>query len=136
MCARLSSHSAFLTVLTLQFVVSAALAAQAAAPMKIDPAAATWGEHQWKSRQCYGCHELGRKQATGPDLIGVTDRRSVEWLRKWLKDPVLMANSDSTGMALKKQFGSQMPNLGLSDRDVEGFIHYLALQTQTSRGGR
>jgi mono/diheme cytochrome c family protein len=114
---------------------AAPLTAQNAPPFKIDQAAAQWGEHQWKTRQCTGCHELGRKQSTGPDLIGVNDRRSVEWLRHWLKNPVQMAQQDSVAAALKKQFGSQMPNLDLSDRDVEGLINYLAVLTQERRGG-
>ncbi len=114
----------------------ARLEAQAATPFKIDQAAAQWGEHQWKSRQCTGCHEPGRQQSTGPDLIGVTERRSVDWLRHWLKNPLQWAQEDSVAGALKKQFGSQMPNLDLSNRDVEGLINYLAVLTQQRRSGQ
>jgi hypothetical protein len=116
--------------------VAVRLDAQAAAPFKIDQAAAQWGEHQWKSRQCTGCHDLGRRQSTGPDLLGVTERRSVEWLRQWLKNPVAMTQSDSVAGALKKEYGSVMPNLDLSDRDVEGLINYLAVLTQERRAGK
>lgn len=108
--------------------------AQAAEPFKIDPAAAQWGEYVWRNRQCHGCHELGRDQSTGPNLIGVTSRRSVEWLRSWFKNPAEMTSSDSIGMALKKKYGSQMPNLDLKPRDIEGLINYLAQQTQA--GGK
>ena len=100
-----------------------------AAPFKIDPAAAQWGEYVWRNRQCHGCHELGRDQSTGPNLVGVTNRRSVEWLRSWFKNPAEMTSSDSIGMALKKKYGSQMPNLDLKPRDIEGLINYLAQQT-------
>jgi hypothetical protein len=46
-----------------------------------------------------------------------------------------MAAQDSVAAALKQQFGSQMPNLDLSDRDVEGLINYLAVLTQERRAG-
>ena len=101
--------------------------------MKADPALADRGKKVWNSKQCSGCHELGRKQATGPDLIGVTDRRSAEWLKKWLKDPIAMAGEDSTAMELKKQFNSQMPKLGINDADATALINYLAQQTATMK---
>jgi len=110
------------------------LHAQAAAPMKIDPVAAQWGQYIWKNRQCQGCHELGRDQSTGPDLVGVTNRRSADWLRSWFKDPSAMTSSDSIAMALKKKYGSQMPNLDLKPRDIEGLINYLAQETQSRTG--
>ena len=102
--------------------------------MKVDTLLAARGKKVWNSKQCYGCHELGRSQSTGPDLIGVTDRRSVEWLKKWLKNPVDMTSEDSTAAALKKQFNSQMPNLKLTNEEVEALINYLAQQTQLHAG--
>jgi mono/diheme cytochrome c family protein len=118
-------------------VVAAALgaASTAQAQAKVDAQAADRGKKIWNSKQCSGCHELGRKQSTGPDLIGVTDRRSNEWLHKWLKDPVTMTGEDSTAMALKKEYNSQMPKLGLSDADADALINYLAQQTAMRRGG-
>lgn len=118
-------------------IIAAALgsARTAQAQAKVDAQAADRGKKIWNSKQCAGCHELGRQQSTGPDLIGVTDRRSSEWLHKWLKDPVAMAGEDSTAMALKKQYGSQMPKLNLTDSDAEALINYLAQQTAMKRGG-
>lgn len=104
--------------------------------MKIDSIAAARGKKVWSIKQCSGCHELGRSQSTGPDLIGATDRRSTEWLRMWLKDPVTMAGNDSTAAALKKQYNSQMPNLKLSNDEVDALINYLAEKTQEHRAGK
>jgi len=128
------SFSALLIALALGS--AATLAAQGMGMTKVDTIAAARGKRVWNSKQCFGCHELGHKQATGPDLIGVTDRRSVEWLRKWLKDPVEMTSDDSTAADLKKQFGSQMPNLKLNTEQVEGLINFLAQQTQEHRAGK
>jgi len=103
-----------------------AAAASASHPPALDSVtAAQWGQQTWKSRQCGGCHQLGRDQATGPNLIGVTNRRTTQWLQNWLKNPVRMARDDPTGADLKRQYGSQMPNLGLNDQDIEGLIIFL-----------
>jgi hypothetical protein len=40
-----------------------------------------------------------------------------------------MTSSDSIGAALKKQYKTQMPNLGLTAHDIDGLINYLAQQT-------
>ena len=114
---------------------AATLSAQGAG-MTVYSIAAARGKKVWQSKQCSGCHELGRSQSTGPDLIGATDRRSTEWLRAWLKDPVTMAGNDSTAAALKKQYNSQMPNLKLSKDEVEALINYLAEKTQEHRAGK
>ena len=131
----MSSGSAVsLSALVIALTVAGAATLQG--QMKVDTVAAARGKKVWNSKQCSGCHELGRTQSTGPDLIGVTDRRSAAWLRKWLKDPVEMANEDSTAMALKKQFNSQMPNLKLMNEEVEALINFLAQQTQEHRAGK
>ncbi len=127
-------------------VVAAPPAAAAAAARPAAPAdtlnraaldstlAAQWGQRAWKNRQCDGCHELGRDQSSGPNLIGVTQRRTTDWLRKWLKNPVTMAQDDPIAVELKKKYGSQMPNLGLSNQDIEGLIIFLDRETK-KRGG-
>ncbi|HUL50264.1 MAG TPA: cytochrome c [Gemmatimonadales bacterium] len=102
--------------------------AQAQATKHIDVVKAGRGYHIWESRQCGGCHDFGRHQATGPDLQGVTERRSPEWLHDWLKNPE--AQDDPTARALRKQFGSQMPNMHLTDQDVDDLIAFLAQQDQ------
>jgi len=112
-------------VATLAIARSNPLAAQATS---VDPMRAARGQHLWDSRQCRGCHSFGRQQSTGPDLVGVTDRRSPEWLHAWLKNP--SAPDDPTARALRKQYGSQMPDMSLTDEQVDDVIAYLAQQSQ------
>jgi mono/diheme cytochrome c family protein len=100
------------------------------APPKVDPLLADRGSRIWNSKQCAGCHELGREQSTGPNLIGVTDRRTADWLERYLQDPVAMTSLDETAKALKKQYNSQMPKFGLSKDDADALINYLAQETQ------
>ena len=117
--------SLLLTVSIITAAVATTAHAQAA---QTDPLAASRGKHLWDSRQCRGCHSFGREQATGPDLVGVTDRRSPEWLHAWLKNP--SAPDDPTARALRKQYNSQMPDMSLTDAQVDDVIAYLAQQSQ------
>ena len=89
------------------------------------------GQRIYQSKQCGGCHSFGRRQSTGPDLLGVTDRRSPEWLHAWLVNP--SAPTDPTANMLRKDFGSQMPNMELSDKDADALIAYLAERTKEKK---
>ncbi len=83
------------------------------------------GEALFQSKGCVACHTIGKGKLTGPDLKGVTERRSEEWLTKWLKDPDTMILTDPTAKELLKEFMVPMPNQGLTDQDVEALIAYL-----------
>jgi cytochrome c2 len=127
MASSLWSFAAALAVLT--FSGASPSRAQTPAPFTVDSSLAAWGKRVWNSKQCFGCHQLGKAESTGPDLLGLTDRRSTDWIYKWLEDPVGMTESDSIAAALKKQYKTQMPNLGLSAHDIDGLINFLAQQT-------
>ena len=49
------------------------------------------GEQLFKSN-CASCHKLGSK-LVGPDLVGVNDRHSQEWLLKWVKSSQTLVRS-------------------------------------------
>jgi cbb3-type cytochrome oxidase cytochrome c subunit len=62
----------------------------------------------------------------GPDLAGVEQRRSKEWLTKWLMQTDVMLASDSTAMALLAEWkGIKMPKQTLSEQDVDAILAYL-----------
>jgi cytochrome c2 len=88
---------------------------------------ASVGKTLFGRRGCSGCHAIGKKgRMAGPDLAGVTQRRSNQWLKEWLKSPDTMVYSDSTAKALFQQYGKvKMPNLKLSDEEVDALIAYL-----------
>ena len=127
---RLSLGGIFAVIVGLAASGFRALDAQSASATAVDPTLAQWGERVWNQKQCFGCHELGHPTSTGPDLIGVTDRRGTDWLRRWLANPIEMAADDSVGAALKQQYNSQMPRFTLNAHDIDGLIAFLAAQTQ------
>src|SRR2546427_8412910 len=99
----------------------------AGAQMKVDPGLAKRGKTLWMSRGCTGCHSIGKGKMSGPDLLGVTDRRSLSWLKRWLKAPDQMYDTDSIAKQLLAEAkNTKMPNLKLSDPDIDALINYLA----------
>lgn len=83
------------------------------------------GKMLWTNRGCGGCHGIGKKQA-GPDLMGLEQRRSREWINKWLKETDTMLGSDSTAMAMLAEWnGIRMPKQDMSDGDIEAILNYL-----------
>ena len=74
--------------------------------------------------KCHDCHALDKRRV-GPPLAGVSERRSPEWLKAWLQDPVTMATSDPVAIALKAEFQTQMPKLGLSKDEIELLLAFL-----------
>jgi mono/diheme cytochrome c family protein len=110
--------------------------ARASAP---DPASVGRGEDIYKKKGCAACHNIakagekphrrpGGKQS-GPDLGGVTDRRDRDWLSRWLKDPDAMRASDPAAQAMVAQAkGLKMPNMKLSDAEIEDLINYLSVK--------
>ena len=84
------------------------------------------GEELFRSR-CDSCHSLGKEDALGPGLQGVTKVREKAWLMRWLKTPdKLLAEKDPIAVDLYNRYNKiVMPNLKLSDSDVEALIDYM-----------
>ena len=85
------------------------------------------GEDLYRSR-CDSCHSLGTEDGLGPGLSGVTEKRDRAWLTRWLKAPdQMLAEKDPIATQLFDQYQKLlMPNLKLSDADVEALIAYMA----------
>ena len=84
------------------------------------------GEDLFRSR-CRSCHSLDNEDGLGPGLLGVTQRRDRAWLARWLKTPdKLLAEKDPIALDLFNRYNKLlMPNLRLSDTDVEALITYM-----------
>lgn len=118
------------------FLVAFALIAVAPAAVAqgaVDANLAKKGKALFGNRGCAGCHAFGKKSA-GPDLVGATDRRSEEWMRNWLKSPDTMLESDSTAKAMLAEFqGVKMPNMKLTDADVDALVHYMRQESEKKK---
>src|SRR3989441_593675 len=76
--------------------------------------------------KCLACHSVGEGRKLGPDVAGVTKRRSDVWLTRWLKAPEKMLEADADAKAMLKEFNNlPMPNQSLSDVEIQQYIKYL-----------
>jgi hypothetical protein len=72
----------------------------------------------------------------GPDLNGVANGRTQEWLRKWFADTDAMIEGDPIGQALLEAWkGVKMPNFRLGQRDADALIHFMAQESARSQRG-
>ena len=84
------------------------------------------GETVFRSK-CEACHSVGSEDGIGPGLKGVVAKRDRAWLKKWIKEPdQLITGKNPLALALYKQYNQlPMPNLRLTDNEVEELITYL-----------
>jgi nitrite reductase (NO-forming) len=95
----------------------------ATAGMPTDPETVQ-GKLDFESK-CLACHSIGQGRKLGPNLAGVTRRRTDEWLTRWLKSPEKMQESDADAKAILKEFNNiPMPNQSLNDAEIKQYIKY------------
>lgn len=94
-----------------------------ATPTPTDPEAVQ-AKANFESK-CLACHTLGKGDKLGPDLNGITKRRSDAWLTRWMKEPEKMLQSDQEAIAMLKKYNNvPMPNQNLSEAEIRGYIKY------------
>lgn len=87
---------------------------------------ASHGKELWNAN-CAACHQMDRKMI-GPALGNVMERRSVEWLLKWIKNnQALRESGDEQAIAVWEEYGKQvMPNYPqFSDQDIKDILVYI-----------
>ncbi len=93
------------------------------------------GKMDFESK-CLACHSIGQGRKLGPDLAGVTKRRSNAWLTKWLKSPEKMLQNDADAQAMLKEAGGvPMPNQNLGDAEIHQYIRYFQWADEQPRAG-
>jgi mono/diheme cytochrome c family protein len=89
------------------------------------------GGDLYRNKSCDACHSIGGGRRAGPDLKGVTDRRSRAWLNKWLTNTREMLQSDSIAIALKADYHNwNMPEQRLTQSDINALLAYIASKSQ------
>ncbi|MGE5738484.1 MAG: multicopper oxidase domain-containing protein [Betaproteobacteria bacterium] len=74
--------------------------------------------------KCLACHSIAGGDKLGPDIYGVSRRRSDAWLTRWLKSPDGMLKTDADAKALLDKYKVPMPDQNLSDPEIREFIAY------------
>ncbi len=86
-------------------------------------ALAVKGEAIFKAKGCTACHAYG-KRLTGPDLKGVTRRRTAQWMEAQILHPEVMIKQDPIARALFAEYNLQMANQGLVPDEAKSVIEY------------
>lgn len=100
-----------------------------------DEARAKLGEGLFKDKGCSACHAFG-KRVTGPDLAGVSMRRTQTWMENQILHPDLMVKQDPVARQLFAQYALQMPNQGLTPDEARSIIEYFKHQDHEAGEGR
>jgi len=74
--------------------------------------------------KCLACHSIAGGDKLGPDVFGVSKRRSEAWLTRWLKNPDEMLKSDADAKAMLDKYKVPMPDQHLSDQEIREYIAY------------
>jgi len=76
---------------------------------------------------CADCHTIGGGKLTGPDLKGITKKRSNAWLLPFIQSSSKVINSgDADAKALFKEWeNTEMPDNPLSDEQVNQLLAYI-----------
>lgn len=76
---------------------------------------------------CSACHTIGGGDKIGPDLLGVTERRTRDWLARFILVPdQMLAAGDPIATELLKKFKDiRMPNLNLARDEVADVLGFL-----------
>lgn len=89
------------------------------------------GGKETYDKMCMTCHSLSDKVLVGPGLGGVNERRSEEWLIKWVHDPMGMVNGgDADAVKLYEEFNKiPMPGFPqLKDDEIKELIAFFGEQ--------
>jgi len=95
-----------------------------AAESPVDEQLAEVGEGLFKTKTCSTCHAFG-KRVTGPDLSGVTQRRTEAWMEQQILHPDVMTKTDPISRDLLAKYVTQMPNLMLKQEEAKALIEYI-----------
>lgn len=105
-----------------------------AAESPVNEEKAEAGESLFKDKGCTACHAFGKRGA-GPDLAGVTRRRTAQWMESQILHPDLMVKSDPVARQMFAEFALQMPKQGLTPEEARAVIEYFKQQDHGSSEG-
>jgi nitrite reductase (NO-forming) len=106
----------------------------AASATPTDPEAVQ-GKLAFESK-CLACHSLGGGRKLGPDIAGVTKRRTDAWLTRWLRNPEKMLETDSDAKAMLREYNNlPMPNQNLPEAEIRQYLRYFRWYDEAA-GGR
>jgi len=89
----------------------------------VEAQSTTEAEAQFSSK-CYSCHNIGSGDKTGPDLKGVTSRRTKDWLHAYILSPTALKDKgDPIAADLFRKFpAAVMPDQALTPEQIDSIL--------------
>jgi mono/diheme cytochrome c family protein len=80
---------------------------------------------------CFACHTIGGGRLVGPDLAGVHESRSQEWLEQFVSSSqTMIANGDPDAVALAAEYnGIVMPDTLMSEQQIRDLLNYIEIKS-------
>ena len=84
------------------------------------------GEKLFKAN-CAACHSVGDNKVVGPGLKGINDKRSAEWLEKWITNSAaLIASGDADAVAIFEEYNKvPMPPQPVNADEIKAILAYI-----------
>ena len=82
---------------------------------------------------CFACHTIGGGRLVGPDLAGVHDKRSQEWLERFVaSSQAMVKDGDAEAVALFEEFNRvPMPDSFISEEQIRQVLSYIKSQSSS-----
>lgn len=80
------------------------------------------------NNNCAACHSTSDETLVGPGLKNISERRSFQWIVKWIHNPqkVLKSNDKYANELFQKFNQAQMPAFSnLSEKDIKDILAYI-----------
>jgi len=88
----------------------------------IDPQLVSKGQEAFDNN-CTACH-LPYKEKIGPALVGITERRTPEWIMNMILNPVEMVKTDPICLGLLAQYNAVMADQNLDQEEARAILEY------------
>lgn len=77
---------------------------------------------------CLQCHQTSDERMVGPGLKGVFERRSVDWITRWIENSQKMiADGDPYAVKIYNEYNkSAMLSFGYKGKDMQALLFYMA----------
>lgn len=89
---------------------------------EIDNAMVEKGKEIFKAK-CAACHKID-KRFVGPAIIGITERRSPEWIMNMILNPEVMVVENEIAKKLLAEYNAPMANQGLTEEEARAVLEY------------
>jgi len=96
---------------------------------EIDETLAIEGKALFASK-CSACHKIS-KRFVGPALLGVTERRTPEWIMNMILNPEKMVAENPEAKKLLAEYLSPMANQSLTEPEARAILEYFRTKTSS-----